>query len=284
MQNSSQPAGQDSEQNTQPENKPDALLDELNADSLNLQQSNTLNSLLAEMLAEGVTPITTNAVLKRLSKSNRLLEKDLHAHYMTLPHHHETMMAQRRQAKVEARNWLLGFVAFILIGTLALLWKLDKLPHWLSQPMSSGQVVFINPQLLAENITVQVMKKQLTPEQTLLLNGQIHQKVINILQGYVNRGTSVLYNNVAYAVNPELDITNDVISQLGYKPINPDEYKRNYTDVQKYDVFKNFAQNNVGEIRDQIIAEQQQAETQAAINNLDQQSIIQSNGESIDLQ
>ena len=76
-----------------------------------------------------------------------------------------------------------------------------------------------------------------------------------------------------------------LIKNLGLKPVDREKFDADYSSQQKYDVLKNFAQLNVGDYEAQALNDANKAINQQAEQQLNSAEVItDSDGQSIDLQ
>ncbi len=129
------------------------------------------------------------------------------------------------------------------------------------------------------------MDKQLTPDQAQAISIEYKQNLQREIKKYVDNGYIIINKSSVYVTSESNDITDQLIKNLGLKPVDREKFDADYTNQQKYDVLKNFAQLNVGDYEAQALNDANKAINQQAEQQLNSAEVItDSDGQSIDLQ
>lgn len=191
----------------------------------------------------------------------------------------------KKQKNKENRKWLIGFIVIVGVIALILANKFNLINIPLSPAKEGAKVVVLDTGRLAYSATIPYMDKDLTPDEAQKISIQYKQNLQKLINKYVDNGYIIINKSSVYVTSENNDITDQLIKDLGFKPVDREKFDADYSNQQKYDVLKNFAQSNVGEyesnaLKDANNAFNAQAEQQ--LNNAD--VITDSIGQSIDLQ
>ena len=158
-----------------------------------------------------------------------------------------------------------------------------KLP--ISPAKEGAKVVVLDTGRLAYSATIPYMDKVLTPDQPQKVSLKYKQDLQKQLNKYVDNGYIIINKSAVYVTSETNDITDQLIKDLGFKPVDREKFDADYSNQQKYDVLKNFAQINVGEYEVKALDDANKALNQQAEQALNSAEVItDSDGQSIDLQ
>lgn len=178
--------------------------------------------------------------------------------------------------------WLLIIIAFIGLF-LAYKFNLIKLP--ISPAKEGAKVVVLDTARLAYSATVPYMNMELSPDQAQKISIQYRNNLQNEIKKYVDNGYIIINRSNVYVTSESNDITDKLIKDLGLKPIDREKFDADYSNQQKYDVLKNFAQLNVGDYENAALNDANRTLNEQAQKQLDNSQIITNNeGQSIDLE
>lgn len=257
----------------------------INPEKLNETDEIVLGSVLFSINDSGLKNLNIIQLIQKIELNKTNASKALVVKILSNPDIHSQMAEYKVQKSKENRKWIIGF--FIIVGALGLIlankFNLIKLP--ISPAKEGAKVVVLDTGRLAYSATIPFMDKELTPDQAQKISLEYKQNLQKEIKKYVDNGYIIINKSSVYVTSESNDITDKIIKDLGFKPVDREKFDADYTNQQKYDVLKNFAQINVGEYEAKAVDEANQAYNKQAEQQLNNAEVItDSDGQSIDLQ
>ncbi len=263
-----------------------AILNEtIQPEKLNDSDETVLGSVLFSINDSALKNLNIVQLIQKIELNKTNASKALVAKILSNPDIHAQMNEYKAQKSKENRKWIIGF--FIIVGVLGLIlankFNLIKLP--ISPAKEGAKVVVLDTGRLAYSATIPYMNKQLTPDQAQAISIEYKQNLQKEIKKYVDNGYIIINKSSVYVTSESNDITDQLIKNLGLKPVDREKFDADYSNQQKYDVLKNFAQLNVGDYEAQALNDANKAINQQAEQQLNSAEVItDSDGQSIDLQ
>ena len=263
-----------------------AILNEtIQPEKLNDSDETVLGSVLFSINDSALKNLNIVQLIQKIELNKTNASKALVAKILSNPDIHAQMNEYKAQKSKENRKWIIGF--FIIVGVLGLIlankFNLIKLP--ISPAKEGAKVVVLDTGRLAYSATIPYMNKQLTPDQAQAISIEYKQNLQKEIKKYVDNGYIIINKSSVYVTSESNDITDQLIKNLGLKPVDREKFDADYSSQQKYDVLKNFAQLNVGDYEAQALNDANKAINQQAEQQLNSAEVItDSDGQSIDLQ
>ncbi len=263
-----------------------AILNEtIQPEKLNDSDETVLGSVLFSINDSALKNLNIVQLVQKIELNKTNASKALVAKILSNPDIHAQMNEYKAQKSKENRKWIIGF--FIIVGVLGLIlankFNLIKLP--ISPAKEGAKVVVLDTGRLAYSATIPYMNKQLTPDQAQAISIEYKQNLQKEIKKYVDNGYIIINKSSVYVTSESNDITDQLIKNLGLKPVDREKFDADYSSQQKYDVLKNFAQLNVGDYEAQALNDANKAINQQAEQQLNSAEVItDSDGQSIDLQ
>ncbi len=263
-----------------------AILNEtIQPEKLNDSDETVLGSVLFSINDSALKNLNIVQLVQKIELNKTNASKALVAKILSNPDIHAQMNEYKAQKSKETRKWIIGF--FIIVGVLGLIlankFNLIKLP--ISPAKEGAKVVVLDTGRLAYSATIPYMNKQLTPDQAQAISIEYKQNLQKEIKKYVDNGYIIINKSSVYVTSESNDITDQLIKNLGLKPVDREKFDADYSSQQKYDVLKNFAQLNVGDYEAQALNDANKAINQQAEQQLNSAEVItDSDGQSIDLQ
>lgn len=254
-------------------------------EKLNETDETVLGAVLFSINDSALKNLNIIQLIQKIELNKTNASKALVAKILTNPDIHSQMTEYKAQKSKENRKWIIGF--FIIVAAIGLIlankFNLIKLP--ISPAKEGAKVVVLDTGRLAYSATIPYMDKQLTPDQAQAISIEYKQNLQREIKKYVDNGYIIINKSSVYVTSESNDITDQLIKNLGLKPVDREKFDADYTNQQKYDVLKNFAQLNVGDYEAQALNDANESFNQQAEQQLNSAEIItDSNGQSIDLQ
>lgn len=217
--------------------------------------------------------------LNQSNASNRALLAKINTNRHVESHLNEYFSNKKK----ENRRWLSGFAVF---AVLALLFALNSMGYLNFNSLGAGsKVVVIDINKLAVSATADALNKKLNPEQSQKYATDYRNKLQAQIESYTKKGYVVVDRANIFAVDEKLDVTNNILKNIGIKPASIPEFDKDYTDLQKYDAIRNFANSNVNDLRKSATEEILFKSNQEAATQMDAAEIYKGDsGQSIDLE
>lgn len=263
-----------------------AILNEIiQPEKLNDSDETVLGSVLFSINDSALKNLNIVQLIQKIELNKTNASKALVAKILSNPDIHSQMNEYKAQKSKENRKWIIGF--FIIVGAIGLIlankFNLIKLP--ISPAKEGAKVVVLDTGRLAYSATIPYMNKQLTPDQAQAISIEYKQNLQKEIKKYVDNGYIIINKSSVYVTSESNDITDQLIKNLGLKPVDREKFDADYSNQQKYDVLKNFAQLNVGDYEAQALDDANKAINQQAEQQLNSAEVItDSEGQSIDLQ
>ena len=261
------------------------LNETIQPEKLNDSDETVLGSVLFSINDSALKNLNIVQLVQKIELNKTNASKALVAKILSNPDIHAQMNEYKAQKSKENRKWIIGF--FIIVGVLGLIlankFNLIKLP--ISPAKEGAKVVVLDTGRLAYSATIPYMNKQLTPDQAQAISIEYKQNLQKEIKKYVDNGYIIINKSSVYVTSESNDITDQLIKNLGLKPVDREKFDADYSNQQKYDVLKNFAQLNVGDYEAQALNDANKAINQQAEQQLNSAEVItDSDGQSIDLQ
>lgn len=261
------------------------LNETIQPEKLNDSDETVLGSVLFSINDSALKNLNIVQLIQKIELNKTNASKALVAKILSNPDIHAQMNEYKAQKSKENRKWIIGFL--IIVGVLGLIlankFNLIKLP--ISPAKEGAKVVVLDTGRLAYSATIPYMNKQLTPDQAQAISIEYKQNLQKEIKKYVDNGYIIINKSSVYVTSESNDITDQLIKNLGLKPVDREKFDADYSNQQKYDVLKNFAQLNVGDYEAQALNDANKAINQQAEQQLNSAEVItDSDGQSIDLQ
>ena len=261
------------------------LNETIQPEKLNDSDETVLGSVLFSINDSALKNLNIVQLIQKIELNKTNASKALVAKILSNPDIHAQMNEYKAQKSKENRKWIIGFL--IIVGVLGLIlankFNLIKLP--ISPAKEGAKVVVLDTGRLAYSATIPYMNKQLTPDQAQAISIEYKQNLQKEIKKYVDNGYIIINKSSVYLTSESNDITDQLIKNLGLKPVDREKFDADYSNQQKYDVLKNFAQLNVGDYEAQALNDANKAINQQAEQQLNSAEVItDSDGQSIDLQ
>lgn len=261
------------------------LNETIQPEKLNETDETVLGAVLFSINDSALKNLNIIQLIQKIELNKTNASKALVAKILTNPDIHSQMTEYKAQKSKENRKWIIGF--FIIVAAIGLIlankFNLIKLP--ISPAKEGAKVVVLDTGRLAYSATIPYMDKQLTPDQAQAISIEYKQNLQREIKKYVDNGYIIINKSSVYVTSESNDITDQLIKNLGLKPVDREKFDADYTNQQKYDVLKNFAQLNVGDYEVQALNDANKAINQQAEQQLNSAEVItDSDGQSIDLQ
>lgn len=188
--------------------------------------------------------------------------------------------------KKKQRKWAIGYSGLLLVVACAVGYKTGYIKLPVPTATDGAKVVVIDTARLAYAASVPYINQNISPEQAQQISIQYRDSLQREIQSYVDKGYIIINRSSVYVTSPKNDITDNVIKAVGLKPIGIDRFDADYTNEQKYNVLKSFAQSHVSDYEQAVLAERTNELNKAAEAQIDKENIIvdETTGQSIDLQ
>lgn len=254
-------------------------------EKLNDSDETVLGSVLFSINDNATKNLNIIQLIQKTELNKTNASKALVAKILSNSDIHSQMNEYRAQKSKENRKWVIGFC--VIVGVIGLIlankFNLIKLP--ISPAKEGAKVVVLDTGRLAYSATIPYMDKQLTPDQAQRISLEYKQNLQKEIKKYVDNGYIIINKSSVYVTSESNDITDQLIKDLGLKPVDREKFDADYSNQQKYDVLKNFAQLNVGDYEVQALNDANKAVNQQAEQQLNSAEVItDSDGQSIDLQ
>lgn len=261
------------------------LNETIQPEKLNETDETVLGAVLFSINDSALKNLNIIQLIQKIELNKTNASKALVAKILTNPDIHSQMSEYKAQKSKENRKWIIGF--FIIVAAICLIlankFNLIKLP--ISPAKEGAKVVVLDTGRLAYSATIPYMDKQLTPDQAQAISIEYKQNLQREIKKYVDNGYIIINKSSVYVTSESNDITDQLIKNLGFKPVDREKFDADYSNQQKYDVLKNFAQLNVGDYEAQALNDANKAINQQAEQQLNNAEVItDSDGQSIDLQ
>lgn len=261
------------------------LNETIQPEKLNETDETVLGAVLFSINDSALKNLNIIQLIQKIELNKTNASKALVAKILTNPDIQSQMNEYKAQKSKENRKWIIGF--FIIVAAIGLIlankFNLIKLP--ISPAKEGAKVVVLDTGRLAYSATIPYMDKELTPDQAQKVSLKYKQDLQKQLNKYVDNGYIIINKSAVYVTSETNDITDQLIKDLGFKPVDREKFDADYSNQQKYDVLKNFAQINVGEYEVKALDDANKALNQQAEQALNSAEVItDSDGQSIDLQ
>lgn len=261
------------------------LNETIQPEKLNETDETVLGAVLFSINDSALKNLNIIQLIQKIELNKTNASKALVAKILTNPDIHSQMTEYKAQKSKENRKWIIGF--FIIVAAIGLIlankFNLIKLP--ISPAKEGAKVVVLDTGRLAYSATIPYMDKQLTPDQAQAISIEYKQNLQREIKKYVDNGYIIINKSSVYVTSESNDITDQLIKNLGLKPVDREKFDADYSNQQKYDVLKSFAQLNVGDYEAQALNDANKAINQQAEQQLNSAEVItDSDGQSIDLQ
>lgn len=261
------------------------LNETIQPEKLNETDETVLGAVLFSINDSALKNLNIIQLIQKIELNKTNASKALVAKILTNHDIHSQMTEYKAQKSKENRKWIIGF--FIIVAAIGLIlankFNLIKLP--ISPAKEGAKVVVLDTGRLAYSATIPYMNKQLTPDQAQAISIEYKQNLQREIKKYVDNGYIIINKSSVYVTSESNDITDLLIKNLGLKPVDREKFDADYSNQQKYDVLKSFAQLNVGDYEAQALNDANKAINQQAEQQLNSAEVItDSDGQSIDLQ
>lgn len=254
-------------------------------DKLNDSDETVLGSVLFTINDSNTKNISLYYLIKKIELSKTNASKALLAKIYTVQEIKLQLDSINEENRKENRKFIILACFFVAALVLGLAYKYDLLKSPMSAASEGAKVVVLDTARLAYSATVPYMNKQLTPEQAQQVSLQYRDNLQTVIKKYTDNGYIIINRSSVYVTSEKNDITDQVIKALGFKSVDREKFDADYTNEQKYEVLKSFAQSNVSNYEAAALNDANQALNSQAEQQLNNAEVItDSNGQSIDIE
>lgn len=254
-------------------------------EKLNESDETILGGILLTINDSGVKDLNLIQLLNKIELNRTNASKALTEKILSNTNIRQQMVEYKKQKSKENRKWIIGLLILVGLIGLFLAYKFNFIKLPISPAKEGAKVVVLDSARLAYSATVPYMNMELTPDQAQKISTQYRNNLQREIKKYVDNGYIIINRSNVYVTSESNDITDKLIKDLGLKPVDREKFDADYTNQQKYDVLKNFAQLNVGDYENAAINDANKTLNEQAQKQLDNSQIItNSEGQSIDLE
>lgn len=260
------------------------LKNEIDAESFSVTDEVNIANMLMHFNENAKKNITMLDVIKFLDSSGTGSAKNLSSRIKNSDSYSLEYNSYIQKLKKDNRKWIVGFIIFIALAVTFVLYKFNYLDRFIQKPKEGAQVVVIDQEKLAISAIEPYLGKEISAEQSAKTAQQFQKNLQVIINSYIDNGYIIINKGSIYAMSSKNDITDDVLHKLGIKPVDSQDFQ-NGSNIEKYNVLKNFAQANVMDYENAANRdkeEQRNKELQNSYNN--QQIITNQSGQAIDVE
>lgn len=254
-------------------------------EKLNDSDETVLGAVLFSINDSGVKNLNLIKLINKIELNKTNASKGLVAKLYTNQNVRSQMDKYNEEKRKENRKWFIGLA--LLVGAICLFFaqKFGYLKLPISPATEGAKVVVLDTARLAYSATAPYMDKQITPDQAQKISLQYRENLQREIKKYVDNGYIIIHRSNVYVTAESNDITDTLIKNLGLTPVGREQFDADYTNQQKYDVLKNFAQLNLSSYESAAIDDANKQFNEKAEQQLNNSEVITNNeGQSIDLE
>ena len=254
-------------------------------EKLNESDETVLGGVLFTINDSGIKNLTLLQLIKKIELNKTNASKALLAKIYSVAEIKSQIDLIKEENRKENRKLIIGSCILVSILALILAYKYNLIKMPISPATEGAKVVVLDTARLAYSATVPYMSKQLTPEQAQQVSLQYRDNLQKVIQEYTDNGYIIINRSAVYVTSEKNDITDQVIKSLGFEPVERERFDADYSNQEKYEVLKSFAQTNVSDYETAALNDANQAINAQAEQQLNNAEVItDSNGQSIDIE
>lgn len=254
-------------------------------EQLNESDETILGGVLFSINDSGVQNLTLQQLIKKIELNKTSASKSLLTKIYSVPLIKNQMDQIKEQNQKENRKWVIGLCLLVAAVGLGFAYKYNWIKLPLSPATEGAKVVVIDTARLAYSASAPYIDKQLTPDQAQKISLSYKENLQKVISKYTDNGYIIINRSSVYVTSEKNDITDNVIKDLGFKPIDRERFDADYTNEQKYNVLQSFAQLNVADYEAAALNDVNQAINAKAEQQLNNAEVItDANGQSIDIE
>ncbi|EPF6482955.1 hypothetical protein [Acinetobacter baumannii] len=254
-------------------------------EKLNESDETVLGGVLFTINDSGIKNLTLLQLIKKIELNKTNASKALLAKIYSVAEIKSQIDLIKEENRKENRKLIIGSCILVSILALILAYKYNLIKMPISPATEGAKVVVLDTARLAYSATVPYMSKQLTPEQAQQVSLQYRDNLQKVIQEYTDNGYIIINRSAVYVTSEKNDITDQVIKSLGFEPVERERFDADYSNQEKYEVLKSFAQTNVSNYETAALNDANQAINAQAEQQLNNAEVItNSNGQSIDIE
>jgi hypothetical protein len=257
----------------------------INPESLSESDETVLGSVLFSINDSGLKNLNLIQLINKIELNKTNAAKSLVAKIHSNQNINNQMVKYKDEKRKENRKWYWGLILSVGFVALLIAFKFNYLKFPVTSAKEGAKVVVLDTARLAYSATAPYMNAQISPDQAQKISIQYRDNLQREIKKYVDNGYIIIHRSNVYVTAESNDITDTLIKNLGLKPVGREQFDADYTNEQKYNVLKNFAQLNLSNYEGAALEDankqfNDQAEQQ--LNNA--QVITNDEGQSIDLE
>lgn len=254
-------------------------------EKLNESDETVLGGVLFTINDSGIKNLTLLQLIKKIELNKTNASKALLAKIYSVAEIKSQIDLIKEENRKENRKLIIGSCILVSILALILAYKYNLIKMPISPATEGAKVVVLDTARLAYSATVPYMSKQLTPEQAQQVSLQYRDNLQKVVREYTDNGYIIINRSAVYVTSETNDITDQVIKSLGFEPVERERFDADYSNQEKYEVLKTFAQTNVSDYETAALNDANQAINAQAEQQLNNAEVItDSNGQSIDIE
>lgn len=254
-------------------------------EKLNDSDETVLGGVLLSINDSGTTNLNLIQLINKIELNKTNASKALIEKIYSNPSIRLQIGEYKKAKNKENRKWIFWLLIIVALIGLFLAYKFNLIKLPISPAKEGAKVVVLDTARLAYSATVPYMNMQLSPDQAQKISIQYRNNLQKEIKKYVDNGYIIINRSNVYVTSESNDITDKLIKDLGLKPIDREKFDADYSNQQKYDVLKSFAQLNVGDYENGALNDANKTLNDQAQKQLDNSQIITNNeGQSIDLE
>ena len=254
-------------------------------EKLNESDETVLGGVLFTINDSGIKNLTLLQLIKKIELNKTNASKALLAKIYSVAEIKSQIDLIKEENRKENRKLIIGSCILVSILALILAYKYNLIKMPISPATEGAKVVVLDTARLAYSATVPYMSKQLTPEQAQQVSLQYRDNLQKVVREYTDNGYIIINRSAVYVTSETNDITDQVIKSLGFEPVERERFDADYSNQEKYEVLKTFAQTNVSDYETAALNDANQAINTQAEQQLNNAEVItDSNGQSIDIE
>lgn len=254
-------------------------------EKLNESDETVLGGVLFTINDSGIKNLTLLQLIKKIELNKTNASKALLAKIYSVAEIKSQIDLIKEENRKENRKLIIGSCILVSILALILAYKYNLIKMPVSPATEGAKVVVLDTARLAYSATVPYMSKQLTPEQAQQVSLQYRDNLQKVVREYTDNGYIIINRSAVYVTSETNDITDQVIKSLGFEPVERERFDADYSNQEKYEVLKTFAQTNVSDYETAALNDANQAINAQAEQQLNNAELItDSNGQSIDIE
>lgn len=257
----------------------------INPEILNESDETILGSVLFSINDSGAKNLNIVQLISKIELNKTNASKSLVAKIQSNQNIHNQMVKYKEEKRKENRKWFWGLIVTTGVIGLLIAFKFNYLKFPISSAKEGAKVVVLDTARLAYSATAPYMNAQISPDQAQKISIQYRENLQREIKKYVDNGYIIIHRSNVYVTSESNDITDTLIKNLGLKPVGREQFDADYTNEQKYNVLKNFAQLNLSNYEGAALEDANKQFNDQAEQQLNNAQVITNNeGQSIDLE